>query len=74
MFGPTGIGVLYGKLEILEEMPAWQVGGNMIHDVTFDKTVYHKAPTKFKALQCALADILRSLSRRFGLESTGVHP
>ncbi|MGZ8252964.1 MAG: aminotransferase class V-fold PLP-dependent enzyme, partial [Methylophilaceae bacterium] len=49
VFGPTGIGALYGKPEMLDDMPAWQGGGNMIQDVTFDKTVYHEAPAKFEA-------------------------
>ncbi len=43
MFGPTGIGVVYGKLDILENMQPWQGGGNMIQDVTFEKTTYQPA-------------------------------
>lgn len=56
VFGPTGIGVLYGKPELLSDMPAWQGGGNMIQDVTFDKTVYHEAPAKFEAGTGNIAD------------------
>ena len=56
VFGPTGIGALYGKPELLEDMPAWQGGGNMIQDVTFDKTVYHDAPAKFEAGTGNIAD------------------
>jgi cysteine desulfurase/selenocysteine lyase len=56
VFGPTGIGVLYGKKEVLDYMPAWQGGGNMIKDVTFDKTVYHEAPAKFEAGTGNIAD------------------
>ncbi|OQW69133.1 MAG: aminotransferase class V [Proteobacteria bacterium ST_bin12] len=56
VFGPTGIGVLYGKPELLNDMPAWQGGGNMIQDVTFDKTVYHEAPAKFEAGTGNIAD------------------
>lgn len=56
VFGPTGIGVLYGKPKLLNEMPAWQGGGNMIQDVTFDKTVYHEAPAKFEAGTGNIAD------------------
>ena len=56
VFGPTGIGVLYGKPEVLNDMPAWQGGGNMIQDVTFDKTVYHEAPAKFEAGTGNIAD------------------
>lgn len=56
VFGPTGIGALYGKAEVLNDMPAWQGGGNMIQDVTFDKTVYHQAPAKFEAGTGNIAD------------------
>ncbi|MFC1664463.1 cysteine desulfurase [Pseudomonadota bacterium] len=49
LFGPTGIGVLYGKQELLEEMPPYQGGGEMIRTVTFEKTVYHDLPYKFEA-------------------------
>jgi cysteine desulfurase/selenocysteine lyase len=49
IFGPTGIGVLYGKAALLEEMPPWQGGGNMIQDVTFEKTTYQGIPQKFEA-------------------------
>jgi len=56
VFGPTGIGALYGKPEVLEEMPAWQGGGNMIEDVTFEKTRYHPAPSKFEAGTGNIAD------------------
>ena len=56
VFGPTGIGALYGKPEVLEEMPAWQGGGNMIEDVTLEKTRYHPAPSKFEAGTGNIAD------------------
>jgi cysteine desulfurase / selenocysteine lyase len=49
IFGPTGIGVLYGKAELLERMPAYQGGGSMIEDVTFSKIVYKGIPQKFEA-------------------------
>ncbi|MCH8807970.1 MAG: aminotransferase class V-fold PLP-dependent enzyme, partial [Planctomycetes bacterium] len=49
MFGPTGIGVLYGKLERLEAMPPYQGGGEMITSVSFEKTIYNKVPHKFEA-------------------------
>ena len=48
-YGPTGIGVLYGKTSLLEEMPPYQGGGDMISSVTFEKTVYNKVPHKFEA-------------------------
>ena len=49
VFGPTGIGCLYGKKALLESMPPWQGGGHMIRDVTFEKTAYQNAPEKFEA-------------------------
>jgi cysteine desulfurase / selenocysteine lyase len=49
MFGPMGIGVLYGKAELLEKMPPYQGGGDMISSVTFEKTTYNKLPFKFEA-------------------------
>ncbi len=49
MFGPTGIGVLYGKAKFLEEMPPYQGGGDMISSVTFEKTTYNILPYKFEA-------------------------
>lgn len=49
MFGPTGMGVLYGKASLLEAMPPYQGGGEMISSVTFEKTTYNKLPFKFEA-------------------------
>jgi cysteine desulfurase / selenocysteine lyase len=49
LFGPTGIGVLYGKAELLEAMPPYQGGGDMISAVTFEKTIYNTLPYKFEA-------------------------
>lgn len=49
IFGPTGIGVLYGRAELLEEMPPYQGGGDMIASVTFEKTTYNEIPYKFEA-------------------------
>jgi cysteine desulfurase/selenocysteine lyase len=56
IFGPTGIGVVYGKREVLADMPPYQGGGNMIEDVTFDKTTYHGPPTRFEAGTGNIAD------------------
>ncbi len=56
IFGPTGIGVLHGKKAVLDAMPPWQGGGNMIADVTFEKTVYHAPPTRFEAGTGNIAD------------------
>jgi cysteine desulfurase/selenocysteine lyase len=49
MFGPTGIGVLYGASELLESMPPYQSGGDMIRSVSFDRTVYDDPPHRFEA-------------------------
>jgi cysteine desulfurase/selenocysteine lyase len=49
IYAPTGIGILYGKSDVLEQMPPWQGGGNMISDVTFERTIYQDPPAKFEA-------------------------
>ncbi len=56
VFAPTGIGALYGKPAVLEEMQPWQGGGNMIKDVTFEKTTYQDAPMRFEAGTGSIAD------------------
>ena len=56
IYAPTGIGALYGKAEVLEAMDPWQGGGNMIKDVTFERTTYHPAPAKFEAGTGNIAD------------------
>ncbi len=56
VFGPTGIGVVYGKEEILAHLPPWQGGGNMIADVTFEKTIYNGPPERFEAGTGNIAD------------------
>jgi cysteine desulfurase/selenocysteine lyase len=56
VFGPTGIGVLYGKPDALADTPPWQGGGNMIVDVTFEKTIYHAPPARFEAGTANIAD------------------
>ena len=58
IFGPTGIGVLYGKADLLEAMPPWQGGGNMIKDVSFQKTTYQSSPQKFEAGTPAIAEVI----------------
>jgi len=76
--GPTGIGVLYGRRELLEAMPPWQGGGSMILSVTWEKTTFCGLPTKFEAGTPAIAqaiglgaaiDYLQAL----GLERIGAH-
>ena len=56
IYGPTGVGVLYGKKELLEEMPPYMGGGEMIKEVTFDKTTYNDLPYKFEAGTPNIAD------------------
>jgi len=57
-YGPTGTGVLYGREELLNEMPPWQGGGEMIDTVTFEKTTYAKLPFKFEAGTPHIAGII----------------
>ncbi len=56
VFGPTGIGAVCGKREVLEAMPPWQGGGNMIADVTFERTVFQPPPARFEAGTGNIAD------------------
>ena len=56
IFGPTGIGAVYGTREVLEDMPPYQGGGNMIEDVTFEQTRYHGPPMRFEAGTGNIAD------------------
>ena len=56
IFGPTGIGAVYGRRELLEELPPWQGGGNMIKDVTFEETIYSDVPARFEAGTPNVAD------------------
>ncbi|HVT03572.1 MAG TPA: cysteine desulfurase [Thermoanaerobaculia bacterium] len=58
MFAPTGIGILYGKEKLLEAMPPWQGGGDMILSVTFEKTTYNALPYKFEAGTPNIADTI----------------
>jgi len=62
VFGPTGIGVLYGKSALREAMPPYQGGGDMIRSVTFEKTVYNQLPYKFEAGTPDIAEV-------YGLEA-----
>ncbi len=58
VFAPTGIGVVYGRSEVLDQMPPWQGGGNMIQDVTFEKTLYQPPPQRFEAGTGNIADAI----------------
>lgn len=76
IFGPTGIGVVWGKRAVLEDMPPWQGGGNMIADVTFEKTVFQPIPNKFEAGTGNIADAVGlgaalDYVMRIGIENIG---
>jgi cysteine desulfurase/selenocysteine lyase len=58
IYGPTGVGVLYGKKALLEMMPPYQGGGEMIKEVTFEKTTYNELPFKFEAGTPNIADVI----------------
>ena len=78
MYGPTGIGVLYGKEELLDVMPPYQAGGDMIYSVTFEKTEYNVLPYKFEAGTphisgaIALAEAMKFL-QSIGLDRVAAH-
>lgn len=76
IFGPTGIGAVYAKRELLEVMPPWQGGGNMIRQVTFEETTYSEPPAKFEAGTPNIADAVGLAAaldyvQRLGLENIG---
>jgi cysteine desulfurase / selenocysteine lyase len=78
VYGPTGIGVLYGKAALLESMPPYQGGGDMISSVTFDKTIYNKLPYKFEAGTPDIAGVIGlgaalQYVNGLGIENIGAH-
>jgi cysteine desulfurase/selenocysteine lyase len=78
VYGPTGIGVLYGKSALLEAMPPYQGGGDMISSVTFEKTTYNKLPYKFEAGTPDIAGVIGlgaalSYVNGLGIENIGAH-
>ncbi len=78
VYGPTGIGVLYGKTALLESMPPYQGGGDMISSVTFDKTTYNKLPYKFEAGTPDIAGVIGlgaalKYVNSLGIENIGAH-
>ena len=78
VFGPSGIGVLYGRSELLDATPPWQGGGNMIADVTFERTVFQPAPARFEAGTGNIADAVGlgaalDYVTRVGLENISRH-
>jgi cysteine desulfurase/selenocysteine lyase len=58
VYGPTGVGVLWGKKALLDSMPPWQGGGDMILSVSFEKTTYNRLPHKFEAGTPSIADVI----------------
>ena len=58
MYGPTGVGVLYGKYDVLDSMPPWHGGGEMIKNVTFEKTTYADVPARFEAGTPMIAEVI----------------
>ncbi|MFT4240991.1 MAG: family 2A encapsulin nanocompartment cargo protein cysteine desulfurase [Acidovorax sp.] len=73
IFAPTGIGALWGRREVLEAMPPWQGGGNMIADVTFEKTQYQPIPNKFEAGTGNIADAVGLGAALEYVERIGIH-
>ena len=73
VFGPTGIGVVYGKQDVLAHMPPYQGGGNMIADVTFEKTLYHAPPMRFEAGTGNIADAVGLGAAIDYVERVGMH-
>jgi cysteine desulfurase/selenocysteine lyase len=78
MYGPTGTGFLYGKKEILEKMPPYHGGGEMIKDVTFEKTTYNDLPYKFEAGTPNIGDVVAlkyamEFILALGRETIGAH-
>lgn len=78
IYGPTGVGALYGRTELLNAMPPYQGGGDMIDVVTFDKTTYRDAPARFEAGTPAIAEVIALASAldyvsALGLEAIAAH-
>lgn len=71
LYGPTGMGVLYGKEELLNAMPPWRGGGEMIKEVTFEKTTYNELPYKFEAGTPNIADVVAAKTAIDYVENLG---
>ena len=71
MYGPTGMGVLYGKKDLLDSMPPYRGGGEMIREVTFARTTYNDLPYKFEAGTPNIADVIAAKSAIEYMESLG---
>ena len=72
LYGPTGIGALWGRAELLEAMPPWQGGGSMIDKVTFEQTTYAPAPTRFEAGTPAIIEVMGLHAAIDYVESVGL--
>ncbi|UBM59161.1 cysteine desulfurase [Marinilongibacter aquaticus] len=78
LYGPTGMGALYGKRALLDKMPPWRGGGEMIKEVTFAKTTYNELPYKFEAGTPNIADVIALKTaldyvENIGLEKIAAH-
>jgi len=78
LYGPTGIGVLYGKRDILKTMPPYQGGGDMIASVTFEETIYQEPPARFEAGTPPIAEVIGlhaaiDFVTRLGLDNIAAH-
>ena len=73
LFAPTGIGVLYGKADVLADMPPWQGGGSMIADVTHERTLFQPPPFRFEAGTGSIADAVGLGTAIEYVESLGLH-
>src|SRR5690606_20433914 len=78
LYGPTGIGVLYGRRELLAAMPPWQGGGDMIHTVSFEGSTYADAPQRFEAGTPNIAGVIGMAAgidyvQAVGLERIAAH-
>jgi cysteine desulfurase/selenocysteine lyase len=73
LFAPTGIGVVYGKKDLMDSLPPYQTGGNMIRDVTFERTEFHKSPQRFEAGTGNIADAVGLGAAIDYVERLGLH-
>ena len=72
MYAPMGVGVMYGRAELLEELPPYQGGGEMIKDVTFERTTYNELPFKFEAGTPSVGDVLGLKAAIQFMETVGI--
>ena len=72
MYGPMGVGVMYGREELLEQLPPYQGGGEMIKEVTFERTTYNELPFKFEAGTPSVGDVLGLRSAIEFMQQTGI--